>query len=33
MGLKNLIKTYEPWLNNGMTSTNMPIKAEYDIAW
>ena len=31
--LKNLIKIYEPWLNNGITCTNIPQKAEYDIAW
>ena len=33
LSLKNLIKTYEPWLNNGITSTNIPLKAEYDIVW
>ena len=30
---KNLIKIYEPWLNNGITSKNIPLKAECDIAW
>ena len=33
MSLKNLIKILEPGLNNGITSTNIPLKAEYDIAW
>ena len=33
MSLKNLMKIYEPWLNNGITSTNIPLKAEYDIVW
>ena len=33
MSLKNLIKIYEPQLNNGITSTNIPLKAEYDIVW
>ena len=30
---KNLIKIYEPCFNNGITSTNIPLKAEYDIVW
>ena len=33
MSVKNLIQIYEPWLHNGITSTNIPLKAEYDIAW
>ena len=33
MSLKNLIKIYEPCFNNGITSTNIPLKAEYDIVW
>ena len=33
MSLKNLIKTYEAWLNNGIPSTHIPLKAEYDIVW
>ena len=32
MSPKNLIKIYESWLHNGITSTNIPLKAEYDIA-
>ena len=30
---KNLIGIYQPLLNNGITSTKIPLKAEYDIAW
>ena len=33
MSSKNLIKIYETWLNNGITYTNIPLRAEYDIAW
>ena len=33
MSLKNLIKIYEPWFNNGIPSTDIPLKAEYDIVW
>ena len=29
---KNVFKMYEPWLHNGITSTNIPPKAESDIA-
>ena len=32
MNIKNWFKIYEPWLHNGITSTNIPLKAEYDIA-
>ena len=27
--LKNLFKMYEQWLHNGISSTNIPLKAEY----
>ena len=33
INLQNLFKIYEPWLHNVITSTNIPIKAEYDIEW
>ena len=33
MSLNNLIKIYEPWLHNDIASTNIPLKAEYDITW
>ena len=33
ISLKKLIQIYELWLTNGITSTNIPLKAKYDIAW
>ena len=32
MILKKFIKIYKTWLNNGITYTDIPLKAEHDIA-
>ena len=33
ISVKILIKINQLWLNKGVTLTNIPLKAEYDIAW